>query len=380
MAFTGRATYDNTTALAEDVSDIVSMISPFETPLLDFLGDAARPATNTLHEWLEESLGPPSIIASTAINSATASTTFRINGTGGSIQIGDQLRITGNNSLAYEEILQVTATAADSITVNRGVGSVGPSSLAPGGSVELISNATLEGADVTGDLSQNRTRKYNWVQQFVKPIDVSDTERAVRQLGNIGDEYDHQLEQRTREIVRDTERAVILGVDAGNSYGSSTAYRSMKGIWRYITTNDKNATTMTASFLTSVVVKAAWDAGGTDVDFIVADANCKRDIDDFADSRIRTTQDEETFRTEISVFESSYGRQQILPPNRWMPTNSLMVLASDRINVVPLAGRSYQTEELAKTGTATGGMVVGEYTVEVRNESGLAKAFLGDAL
>ena len=89
MAFTGRATYDNTTALAEDVSDIVSMISPFETPLLDFLGDAARPATNTLHEWLEESLGPPSIIASTAINSATASTTFRINGTGGSIQIGD---------------------------------------------------------------------------------------------------------------------------------------------------------------------------------------------------------------------------------------------------------------------------------------------------
>ena len=63
-----------------------------------------------------------------------------------------------------------------------------------------------------------------------------------------------------------------------------------------------------------------------------------------------------------------------------MPTNSLMVLASDRINVVPLAGRSYQTEELAKTGTATGGMVVGEYTVEVRNESGLAKAFLGDAL
>ena len=53
MAFTGRATYDNTAALAEDVSDIVSMISPFETPLLDFLGDAARPATNTMHEWLE---------------------------------------------------------------------------------------------------------------------------------------------------------------------------------------------------------------------------------------------------------------------------------------------------------------------------------------
>ena len=164
MAFTGRATYSNPTAIAEDVSDIISMISPFETPLLDYLGDSVRPATNVLHEWLEESLAPPSIIASTAIASDTAATTFRINGTGGSIQTGDLLRITGNSSLTYEEVMQVTATAANSITVNRGVGSVGPSSLAAGGSVELISNATIEGADVSGDISQNRTRNYNWVQ------------------------------------------------------------------------------------------------------------------------------------------------------------------------------------------------------------------------
>ena len=41
MAFTGRATYDNDTLIAEDVSDLVSTISPFETPLLDFIGDAA---------------------------------------------------------------------------------------------------------------------------------------------------------------------------------------------------------------------------------------------------------------------------------------------------------------------------------------------------
>ncbi len=39
MAFSGRAVYSNFSAVAEDVSDIVSMISPRETPLLDILGE-----------------------------------------------------------------------------------------------------------------------------------------------------------------------------------------------------------------------------------------------------------------------------------------------------------------------------------------------------
>lgn len=56
MAFTGRAIYDTAGSdsifkgVAEDVSDIVSMISPFETPLLDVLSQAPYPARNVLHE------------------------------------------------------------------------------------------------------------------------------------------------------------------------------------------------------------------------------------------------------------------------------------------------------------------------------------------
>ena len=376
MAFSGRATYSNPTAIAEDVSDIISMISPFETPILDFLGDAVRPATNVLHEWLEESLSPPSIIASTAIASDTLATTFRINSTGGAIQTGDLLRIVGGDDLAFEEVMQVTATAVTSITVNRGVGSVGPSSLAAGGSVELISNATIEGADVSGDISQNRTRNYNWVQIYRKSIEVSDTEQAVSQLGDISNEYDHQLRNRTREILRDLEKNLILGVDAGNSFASASTYRTMKGVWRTITTNQQTAATFSESFLNAVVVKSAWDNGAQDLDFIVADANLKREIDNLADSRRRQTKDDETYKSEISLYESSYGRQQILPPNRWMPTNSLMVLASDRVSVLPLDGMSFQQKPLATTGLATNGVVFGEYTAEMRNESGLARANL----
>ena len=50
MSFSGRAVYSNFTAVAEDVSDLVSMISPRETPLLDILGDAPFPSRSVLHK------------------------------------------------------------------------------------------------------------------------------------------------------------------------------------------------------------------------------------------------------------------------------------------------------------------------------------------
>lgn len=59
MPFTGKATYSagaTLPELAEDVSDIVGLVSPWETPLLDHLGDPRTEARSTLHEWLEDAL------------------------------------------------------------------------------------------------------------------------------------------------------------------------------------------------------------------------------------------------------------------------------------------------------------------------------------
>ncbi len=59
MAFTGKATYTagaDLPEIMEDVSDLISIVSPYETPLLDHLGDPARPALSTIHEWVEDAL------------------------------------------------------------------------------------------------------------------------------------------------------------------------------------------------------------------------------------------------------------------------------------------------------------------------------------
>ena len=61
MPYTGKSTFDAGSSLpelAEDISDIISIVSPFETPLLDRLGDPKRAAQSTIHEWLEDTLLP----------------------------------------------------------------------------------------------------------------------------------------------------------------------------------------------------------------------------------------------------------------------------------------------------------------------------------
>ena len=63
MAFTGKASYSagaGLPELVEDVSDIIGIVSPHETPLLDHLGDGKRAAMSTVHEWIEDALLPNS--------------------------------------------------------------------------------------------------------------------------------------------------------------------------------------------------------------------------------------------------------------------------------------------------------------------------------
>jgi len=44
------------------------------------------------------------------------------------------------------------------------------------------------------------------------------------------------------------------------------------------------------------------------------------------------------------------------------------------LGIVPLQGRSFAYRDIAPTGDAVKGMIVGEYTLELKNEEGMAFA------
>jgi len=376
-SFSGRAIYDTGIfpAVAEDVSDLISMISPYETPLLALLGDSQYPAANVYHEWLEDELGPNTLVTSTNIASTAADTSFGIAaGLAQFLQLGMILK---GPTASDDEYMQITAIAGNTITVSRGFASTSANSVAAGQSISIISDAAIDGADVMGDISRPRTRKGNYTQIFKKDVIISGTTEAVTHLGGISSEWDYQKQLRLRENLRDLEKAVILGRLSGNTIGSASARRTFSGLLEQITTNVDSWGTLSDSALTSSFRKA-WDAGDSP-DVIVAGDSIKRTIDQFNNVRTQTVQGtgaEGVFRNLVSVFECTYGSAPVML-NRWMPTNKYMLISSSRIKICPLQGRSFTFQDVARTGDSMKGMILGEYTLEVRNENGMVRGTVG---
>ncbi len=373
MAFTGKATYSAGTTLpelAEDVSDLIGIISPYETPLLDALGDPMREATSTHHEWLEDELLPNK----DAINDNTWSdpdsdTEFDVDH-GSRFRIGDQIQVEGS-----EELMLVTGISGDTLTVVRGYAGTTPEDLADNLVINILGNAALEGADKPSARFTNRSRCGNYTQIFTAAVEVSGTDMAASHLG-LSDEMDYQKQERLRELLRDLENTVINGGQpASNPEGSGSVRRSMKGILKHLSTNvfhtgDSGFPTGTDLNEAKInyVLRKVWEASSGNVDLIVVGGFQKRKINAFcAESRSYGAGDT-TFTDMISIYESDFGVCRIVT-TRWMPPHAALLLDSSRVKVLPLAGRSFHFKPLASSGDYECGELIGEYTLELKNEA-----------
>src|SRR5438552_12684776 len=375
MSFTGKATYTAGTTLpeiAEDVSDLVGINSPFETPLLDALGDPARPARSTIHEWLEDALLPNSdkINDSTYTNALT-DTTFVVENAS-RFRIGDQIR-----QETKGEIMLVTAinTGTNTLTVTRGYGGSTAEALFDGAALVILGNAALEGDDASAARFTARSRKTNYTQIFAATVEVSGSELAVRQVG-VRDELDYNKVQRTREVLRELENCVLNGrAPAANPEGSATVRRTTRGIRSFLATNifvpgsggmpsDASLTEAQINF----ALRSIWQSSSGNVDLIVVGGQEKRAINAFVGSNRRFTTEGETFKDGVQIYESDFGVCRIVL-SRWVPTGTVFLLDSSRIEVMPLSGRSFHYKPLASTGDRESGQVIGEYTLELRNEN-----------
>jgi hypothetical protein len=372
MSFTGKATYSagaTLPELAEDVSDLVSIVSPYETPLLDHLGDAPRSAAGTYHEWLEDSLLPNT----DAVDDEQAGTgaTFGV-AHEGRFQVGDQVRAEGSS-----ELMLVTAVSSEdhTITVVRGYGGTTPAALADATRLHILGNSALEGDDAPGARHTSRVRKGNWTQIFTAAVRVSGSDLAVRKLA-VADELDYQKQERLRELLRDLESTVVCGIaPETDPQGSASVRRTMRGIIPTISTNVfkpdtggfPDDTDLTEEQL-NLAMRLIWEQASSRVDTIVVGGYQKRRINSFITSGRSYGPRDTSYRDLVSVYESDFGVCRVILC-RAVPADTVLLLDSSRTGVLPLAGRSFHYKPLASTGDYEAGEVIGEYTLELRNEN-----------
>jgi hypothetical protein len=94
----------------------------------------------------------------------------------------------------------------------------------------------------------------------------------------------------------------------------------------------------------------------------------KRAINNFVGTNRRFTAEGETFKSGIAVYESDFGVCRVVL-SRWVPKGTVLLADSSRLDVTPLAGRSFYYKSLASTGDRESGQMIGEYTLELRNEN-----------
>lgn len=381
MAFTGKASYSagaELPELVEDVSDIIGIVSPHETPLLDHLGDAKRAAMSTVHEWIEDALLPNHGQINQSSFSPDPQTAATLTVDDSSVfRVGDLVR-PGQSG----EVMMVVAVigASEQIAVVRGYGATTATTLSDDMVLTILGNAALEGDDAPEARFTNRSRRSNYTQIFTAGIDVSGSLQASRAYG-VADEVDYQKQERMRELLRDLENCVINGVaPSSTAQGSSTVRRSMNGIVHSIITNqflpgvndipdgDGTGDDELNEAVLNAALKSIWENSSSGVDTILVGGAQKRRINSFATSSRAYLPDDQTYSDMIGVYESDFGVCRVVM-SRWVPSDSVLLLDSSRISVMPMQGRSFHYKPLAATGDSFSGQVIGEYTLEFKNEN-----------
>ncbi|GAB4522076.1 MAG: hypothetical protein Tsb0013_24980 [Phycisphaerales bacterium] len=377
MSFTGKATYDagaTLPELAEDVSDVIGIVSPYETALLDHLGDPRRPAMSTVHEWLEDELLPNrDVVDEASFTDPSTDAQFGV-ANASYFRVGDQVRAAGS-----AEVMLVVAKVGGDIVVTRGYGGTTPEALSDGQALTILGNAALEGASAGESRTTARSRRRNYTQIFTSSVEVSGSQRAAQTIG-VKDELDYQMQERLRELLRDLENCVINGVAPQSTpEGSASVRRTMNGLRSLIQTNvftpgvgpmpsGGGGGTMLNEAVLNAALREVWEHSSGSVDTILVGGQRKREINSFVGDQRGFLPGDATYKDMISVYESDFGVCRVVM-SRWMPADTVLLLDSSRISVMPLSGRSFHFKPLASTGDSEVGQVIGEYTLELMNES-----------
>lgn len=364
-SYSGLAQYD-LVGVREDLSDVVSAILLGETNLLSRIGISGQ-ATAVKHEWLEDALNANTLIDATALDVAGVTTAFAVTaGHGARTRIGTLLR---NNTKGKTEILQVTTVATDTLTVVRGYGATSPEDSTLGSTWSIIGNPKQSGDDASSDVSTVRSRKSNYCQIFERGISISGDAQAVLKAG-VPDELGRQTLQRMMELMRELNESIIKSYQPpATPGGSDTVYRSMSGLIEFLTAANGNSNAADEVLSPTVIndmVQQIYDDGGTP-NVIACSQGQMRKISAFDADKVRYVPGQGPTGRYVTQFLSDLGVVLDVIIDRWIPPDTVMILDTTRLAVVPMASRSFGIQEIAKTGDAWKRQILGDYSLECRN-------------
>src|SRR3990167_5102703 len=367
-SYSGWASYDAPNAAHLDLSDELSAVLLADTFMLGRI-PVGGVATNVDHYWVEETLNGLTLTLNESAELTAADTTLTIVASSAP-RVGDLLM---DEAIGKQEVMQVTTvTNTTTLTVVRGVGdsAVAAQTHDAAAVLRIIASPVQEGHADVADRTVARTRVHNVCQIFKKEIEISGTQQAIR-LAGVPDEFNHQVAMRLLQLRRELGMSTLQSVKITSSGagGSDSVYRSMNGIRNFTRANSgQNLTTSEAldEGVVNKLYRLIYSQGG-EGNFAVGAADQLTKFSEMYKDKVRLAPSEKQRGVFVTKFLTDLGVELDLVIDRWCLPGDLIIGDQSRLRLVPLQGRALQSTPLAKTGDAMRGMIVGEYTLEVRN-------------
>jgi hypothetical protein len=363
-------TVTDTSNIKYNISEVIDLLSPFDTPLLTLLGYSSLkfPCDQVKHEWLEDELKPRAGTLDAAY--VAGSGTLTVQTDEGNWLAVDDLILVGDN------VLQILAGPPDSDTfvVVGGVGGSTDAAAADDAVVTRLASALPEASVSRMDATKVvLTLPYNYTQIFRDQCIVSGTMNVISRYGYVS-ERAYQEEKVLRQLAIDMEHVLLYGV---RSHDSGPPRRStVGGLFEYIllagvsgswsTVIDAASATFTETMLNNLL-QQIWEEGGS-VDTLLVNGYNQRVITSWATPRIRTERDERMAGAHIANYESDFGSISIIL-DRWLRASDVVALTRSDIGIGPLNGRAFSSREVPSLGDYIQTEVLGEYTMEVHRPS-----------
>ena len=347
----------------EDIVDEIMLLNPYQIPLISALGITGGEVISTKHEWFEDQLfDTKSVTTAAALIDAVAivvasTEAFR---TDQVVKIGD-------------ELILITAinTTTKTLTVTRGYGSTTTSAIASGATVEVMFVLGEEGADARESRYKPRITIDNCTQIFDDSVRVTGTAEAVQQYA-MDDLYESEKQKKQLELALQLEKAIINGI----KYNAEGTTRMMKGIRSFIATNvtDANSAALTIDMINDAA-QAIYQIGGFKEGGqynILVPAKQKRVLSKLLADKIALTRQDTTRGQIVNNIITDFGEFGVTLSDN-LKSDEIILTDMNRMKIMPLRTRGFGHTYLGKKGDYTEGMIVGEYTLEFRQEKAHAR-------
>lgn len=343
---------------AKDISRMFYTLTLPETVLFNRLGVGTRASNKTIN-WYDDELLPTSTTLSAPYTAAS-----------GQMTIADPSFFPVGTIIRCESsVYRVTAVNSGTKVITISILS-GDANHASGKTVEIIGNGQVEGKAFSNTASVKRIERENYCQIFNETAEVSGTESAVQLVNGTVGKMAEEVSKKMEYLYRLLGRAIWNGYALAAS--DNTTPRLMGGVKSFI---DANGYVPSPAAFSQVNFDAFLDVlsgRGCPLVDIWCSPTVARKFSALKDDSVVAERADGTVGRWTRQYLSGNGATlNVNADPACLDTDAIYVFPTSSLILRPL--RPLQVQPIAKTSDSERVLLVGEYSLEVRNSQAMGK-------